>query len=369
MSRMLLCIAVCVSFFTGRLWADVGVEDFDQVQLYTLKNSSGMTVKVTNYGAIITSILVPDRDGILGDVALGYANLEGYTNAPRKSYLGAVVGRYGNRIAKGRFSIDQVEYELATNNGMNHLHGGSYGFDKVVWSAKVLEDENGIELTYNSSDGEEGYPGNLKASVTYRLKDSNQIEVEYSATTDKPTHVNLTQHTYFNLRGEGDGSILDHQLMLNAKQFTPIDDGLIPTGELRDVAGTPFDFTKSKPIGRDIDSDDQQMKYGLGYDHNWILDKGNRDGELTLAAKVIEPKAGRVLEIHTTEPGIQFYCGNFLDGSLIGKSGQPYKYRGGFCLETQHYPDSPNHDNFISTLLKPGDTYHSTTTFTFSVQP
>ena len=350
--------------------ADVQVDDFDSIKLYTLTNRSGMTIKVTNYGAIITSILVPDRDGKLADVALGYDRVEDYMNAVDKPYFGAIVGRYGNRIAKGEFSIDGQTYSLATNNGENHLHGGVIGFDKVVWDAQPAKgnDWSGLELSYLAKDKEEGYPGNLRIKVTYKLTNRNAVVVEYHATTDKATPVNLTQHTYFNLKGEGEGDILDHELTLNAKKYTPVDEGLIPTGELASVAGTPFDFTSPKSIGRDIDQDHQQLEFGLGYDHNFVLDKvGNPNGN-TLAARVYEPGSGRVLEILTTEPGIQFYCGNFLDGRLKGKSGRPYVHRGGFCLETQHYPDSPNQPTFPSTILKPGDEYKSTTVFQFSTK-
>ncbi len=349
--------------------AQVVVSDFDSIKLYTLVNESGMKVKVTNYGAIITSILVPDRDGKMGDVALGYNRVEGYINAVDKPYFGAVVGRYGNRIAKGQFTIDSETYTLAVNNGENHLHGGVIGLDKVVWDARPIdgEDWTGLELSYLAKDKEEGYPGNLQIKVTYKLNNTNELSVDYHATTDKATPVNLTQHTYFNLKGEGEGTILDHELMINAKKYTPVDEGLIPTGELLEVVGTPFDFTSPKPIGRDIGQDDEQLAFGLGYDHNFVLDRSDKGG-MMLAARVYEPTTGRVLEIDTTEPGIQFYCGNFLDGRLSGKSGKTYEYRGGFCLETQHYPDSPNQPSFPSTILKPGAEYKTTTVFKFSVE-
>lgn len=346
-------------------------EDFDSVRLITLKNDNGMTVKVTNYGAIITSIIVPDRDGKMADVALGYNELKSYTNAVDKPYFGAIVGRYGNRIAKGEFTIDGETFTLATNNGPNHLHGGVVGFDKVIWDAKIVSGEGytGVEMKYHAKDGEEGYPGNLNVTVTYRLYEENRLEVEYMATTDKATPVNLTQHTYFNLKGEGNGDILGHEMMLNAKAFTPVDDTLIPTGELRPVAGTPFDFQQPKAIGKEIETENQQLEYGMGYDHNWVIDRaGQAAGDMVLAARVHEPTSGRVMEIHTQEPGIQFYCGNFLDGRLQGKSGKTYVHRGGFCLETQHYPDSPNQPTFPSSILKPGDTYHTKTTFTFSTK-
>ncbi len=359
-------------FFTlyGSVWAETKVDDFDSIKLYTLTNANGMTVKVTNYGAIITSLIVPDRDGALADIALGYDRVEDYINAVDKPYFGAVVGRYGNRIAKAEFTLDGETYSLAVNNGVNHLHGGVIGFDKVVWDAALIDGEgwSGIELSYLAKDEEEGYPGNLKIKVTYRLTDENQLEVDYFAITDKATPVNLTQHTYFNLKGEGSGTILDHQMMLNADKYTPIDEGLIPTGELAEVAGTPFDFKKPKTIGKDIESDNQQLEFGLGYDHNWVLNKGATPGEMTLAARVHETTTGRTMEVYTTEPGIQFYCGNFLNGRLKGKSGQTYVHRGGFCLETQHFPDSPNQPDFPSTILRPGEEYQTKTVFKFSAE-
>lgn len=348
---------------------DIQVEDFSSIKLYKLRNAKGMEVHITNYGAIITAILVPDRNGKLGDVALGYHRLEDYLNAPDKPYFGAVVGRYGNRIAGGQFTIDGRTYSLAKNNGPNALHGGNLGFDKVVWEATQRSDaeQSQVVLKYTSRDGEEGYPGNLQVQVTYTLNAANQIVVDYVATTDQATPVNLTQHTYFNLRGEGNGDILGHELMLNAATFTPVDETLIPTGELAPVTGTPFDFQTAKPIGRDIGKDDAQLKIGGGYDHNFVLKPGAA-GQLNLAAEVYEPESGRVLTVHTSEPGIQFYCGNFLDGRLRGKSGQPYVNRGGFCLETQHFPDSPNQPNFPSTLLRPGETYETRTVFSFSAR-
>ena len=344
------------------------VEDFDSIMLYTLKNESGMTVKVTNYGAIITSIVVPDRNGDMADVVLGYDRVEDYMNAVDRPYFGAIVGRYGNRIAKGEFRLKGETYSLATNNNENHLHGGIIGFDKVVWDAEFDKSDNSISLSYLAKDLEEGYPGNVQVRVTYALTNDNRIVIDYHATTDKATPVNLTQHTYFNLKGEGNGTILDHELMLNAKKYTPVDATLIPTGDMSDVAGTPFDFTMSKPIGRDIELDHEQLTFGLGYDHNWVLDKSGDDANITLAARAYERSTGRVLEVHTTEPGVQFYCGNFLDGRLTGKSGKPYVQRGGFCLETQHYPDSPNQRSFPSTILEPGSEYSTRTEFRFSAR-
>ena len=363
----LVCrLVACTTLFIST--ASAQVKDFDSIKLYTLKNESGMTVCVTNYGAIITSIIVPDRNGKRADVALGYDRVEDYINAVDKPYFGAVVGRYGNRIAKGEFTLDGETYSLLQNNGENHLHGGAIGFDKVVWAVDEYVEGKSLTLSYLAKDKEEGYPGNLELIIVYTLADDNSLVVDYHATTDKATPINVTQHTYFNLKGEGQGTILDHKLMLNAKTFTPVDESLIPTGEMPAVAGTPFDFTTAKAIGHDIDQQNEQLVFGLGYDHNWILNKDGTEGELSLAAQVHEPSSGRVMEIYTTEPGIQFYCGNFLDGRLKGKSGKPYVHRGGFCLETQHFPDSPNQPNFPSTILKPGETYESKTVFKFSAK-
>ena len=369
---MFLAIGLCAAVLceSGAL-AKTTIDDFDSIKLYTLTNKTGMTVKITNYGATITSIIVPDRNGKMGDITLGYNRVEDYINAVDKPYFGAIVGRYGNRIAKGEFTIGDETYTLAkNNNNLHHLHGGTIGFDKVVWDAQpVIGDGwSGLKLSYLAKDMEEGYPGNLKVQVTYKLTDNNELIVEYLATTDKATPCNLTQHTYFNLKGEGNGTILGHELMLNAKKYTPVDKGLIPTGKLVPVKGTPFDFTTAKPIGRDVEKKHEQLAYGLGYDHNFVLDKGGKDGQMTLAARVYEPTSGRVMEISTTEPGIQFYGGNFLDGRLQGKSGKTYEHRGGFCLETQHYPDSPNQPTFPSTILKPGEEYKTTTVLKFSTK-
>ena len=336
--------------------------DGKPVQRFTLTNANGVELKAISYGGIITSLRVPDRTGKLDDIVLGFDTLDGYLKD--HPFFGAIIGRYGNRIGKAQFSLDGKVYKLAANNGPNHLHGGTKGFDKVLWSIEPIG-SNGLAFTRTSPDGEEGYPGNLRMRVTYTLSDKNELIVEYHATTDKATPVNLTQHSYFNLAGQSSGDILGHELMLNADRYTPVDDTLIPTGELAAVAGTPFDFRKPTAIGARINNDNPQLKVGKGYDHNWVL---NRKGAgLELAARVHEPKTGRTLEITTTEPGIQFYAGNFLDGTLTGKGGAVYKHRTGFCLETQHYPDSPNQPKFPTTTLKPGAEYRARTVFTFGV--
>lgn len=338
----------------------------EEVKVHTLRNKNGMEVRVIDYGATIISIRVPDRNGEFADVALGFDRLSDYeTKSP---YFGCVVGRYGNRIAKGRFTLNGVSYSLATNNGPNALHGGLKGFDKAVWQAQTMQAPGGpsIKFTHVSKDGEEGYPGTLTMKMIYMLTDNNELRLDYVATTDKDTVVNLTNHSYFNLAGQGNGDILGHEMMLNAGNFTPVDATLIPTGELRPVKGTPFDFTKPTAIGARIAQNNEQLQFGGGYDHNWVLD---REGDgLSLAARVTEPTSGRVMEVLTTEPGIQFYCGNFLDGTLKGKEGKVYQKRYGLCLETQHYPDSPNHANFPPTTLKPGQTYRTTTVYKFSTK-
>lgn len=343
---------------------------FSSVGLYHLKNSSGMTVAVTNYGAIITSVVVPDREGNLADVALGFNTLEEYTNAVDKPYFGAVVGRFGNRIGGGKFTLDGQHYQLARNNNdVSHLHGGKYGFDKVIWTAEPFEEAGamGVRMSYHAKDGEEGYPGNLHITVTYTLKETNELVVDYTATTDKPTPLNPTQHSYFNLKGEGQGTVLDHLVQIHAREFIPISPTAIPSGEIRAVTGSPFDFTTAKTIGQDIGQDEEQLNNGMGYDHCFVLDPEQKEGALTKAAFVVEPTSGRTLEVLTTEPGVQFYSGNYLGGQLIGKSGQPYLFRGGFCLETEHFPDSPNHEHFPSTILRPGETFGSQTVFRFGV--
>jgi aldose 1-epimerase len=336
----------------------------EAVELYTLTNANGMEARIMTYGGTVVSLKVPDRHGKLGDVVLGYETLDSYLkNSP---YFGAIIGRYGNRIGKARFSLNGKEYTLGKNNGENTLHGGLKRFGTVVWKAKEVKskDGEGLELTYLSKDGEEGFPGNLSVTVTYALTNQNELKIEYSARTDKTTVVNLTNHSYFNLAGEG--SILQHQLLINASRFTPVDAALIPTGELRSVKGTPMDFTQFAGIGTRIDQQDEQLTFGRGYDHNWVLN--NATGKLAVAARAYEPISGRVMEVLTTEPGIQFYSGNFLDGSITGKGGQVYKQRYGFCLETQHFPDSPNKPGFPSTVLKPGQKYNTTTIYKFSVK-
>ncbi len=341
--------------------------DGQPVDLYVLTNKNGVEVAITNYGGAVVSLKVPDRNGKFGDVVLGYDSLDGYVND--KGYFGAIVGRYGNRIGHAQFSIDGKTYTLARNNGENSLHGGIKGFNKAVWAAKELPVKNGqsLELTYLSKDGEEGFPGNLHVRVVYTLTDSNELKIEYSATTDKKTVVNLTNHTYFNLAGPGSGDILGHQLVIEADKFTPVDASLIPTGELRDVPGTPLDFGKATAIGARIDQDDEQLKLGHGYDHNFVLRRA-AGAPISLAARVVEPNTGRVLEVWTTEPGVQFYTGNFLDGTARGKGGLTYARRSAFCLETQHFPDSPNQPKFPSVVLNPGEKYSTTTTYRFTTE-
>jgi aldose 1-epimerase len=336
------------------------------VDEYTLTNAGGMEVKIIAYGGIITSILVPDRDGNMTSVALGFSNLQDYET--KNPYFGSIVGRYANRIANGKFSIDGLEYTVPVNNGPNSLHGGISGFDKQVWKATETAGKDGVrlELRYRSADGEEGYPGNLEAKVVYTLTNDNALCMDYTATTDKPTVVNLTNHSYFNLAGEGSGTICDHIVMIAADRYTPNDETQIPSGELAPVEGTVFDFRMPKTIGPGQRSDDPQIVIGRGYDQNWVLNRPSATRRsLMLAAHVYEPRYGRVLEVWTTEPSIQFYAGNFLDGTLYGSSKRAYRQSDAFCLETQHYPDSPNHPHFPSTVLRPGETYETTTIFKF----
>jgi aldose 1-epimerase len=339
--------------------------DGQAVEIYTLRNDKGAEARIMTYGGILVSLKVPDKSGQMGDVVLGYDNLDSYVkNSP---YFGALIGRYGNRIAKGHFTLDGTEYTLATNNYPNSLHGGVKGFDKRVWTASARQGADGPQLVlkYLSKDGEEGYPGNLKVTATYTLTQDNAIRLQYRAETDKDTVLNLTQHSYFNLAGKGD--ILSHQLMIPADRFTPVDATLITTGELRPVENTPFDFRTPTTIGARIGQEDEQLKFGGGYDHNWVVNK--EFGQLGLMARVTDPESGRVLEVLSTEPGLQFYTGNFLDGTITGKDGRVYPHRGAFCMEPQHYPDSPNKPEFPTVELKPGQVYQNTIMYRFSVQP
>jgi len=335
----------------------------DAIYRYVLSNSKGVEAVVISYGAALVSLKAPDRSGKSADIVLGYDTLDGYEQD--KTFFGATIGRYGNRIAGGQFTLDGTVFHLPKNDGPNSLHGGIRGFNKRIWTGvdRSRADAQVLELTYTSPNGEEGYPGTLKVQVTYTLPaEANELRIDYSATTDKDTVVNLTNHSYFNLSGVASQEILEHQLLLRALKFTPVDSTLIPTGELRAVCCGPFDFTKATAIGARINQGDEQLKFGKGYDHNWVLERTNKGG-LQVAAEVFEPTSGRVLEVLTTEPGIQFYSGNFLDGKVRGKGGQLYGHRTGFCLETQHFPDSPNHPNFPSTVLRPGQLYRSTTVF------
>jgi len=338
--------------------------DGTPVDSYTLTNKNGVEVKITNYGATITSIKAPDKNGKFEDVVLGYDSIDGYL--AKNPHLGAVAGRYANRIAKGQFTLNGKTYTLAKNNGENHLHGGPKGFYQVLWTATPAESKDGVTMHYLSKDGEEGYPGNLDVTVTYTLTDINELKIAYAATTDKDTILNLTNHSYFNLAGAGNGDILKHELKINAPQITPVDKTLIPTGDVRQVAGTPFDFSKLTAIGAHINDPDEQLIIGKGYDHNFVLDVNNSIG--TPAVEVYEPTTGRVMQVYTDQPGVQLYTGNFLDGTITGKGGKVYNQRYGFCLETQHYPDSPNKPNFPNVVLKPGQRFVSTTIFKFSAR-
>ena len=340
--------------------------DGTKVKKFTLKNDAGMEVDVITYGGIITRWTAPDRNGFYDDIVLGFNNLDQYLDG--NPYFGALIGRYGNRIADGEFSLDGETYNLATNDGVNHLHGGEKGFDKVIWNAMPKNTGAGavLELTYTSEDGEEGYPGKLDVKVTYTLTDENELDIQYEAVTDKPTIVNLTQHSYFNLSGQLSKPVLDHEIYLDADTYLPVDGGLIPTGEFREVAGTPFDFNEPKLIGKEIEADNEQLGLGKGYDHCWVLNEGEEDFRMVASAH--HGKTGRFLEVYTNEPGMQFYSGNFLDGTLPAKTGGTYTQRSGFCLETQHYPDSPNQADFPSVRLNPGETYSSRTMFKLSTK-
>jgi aldose 1-epimerase len=339
-----------------------GSVDGQSVNIYTLTSPKGVETRITNYGGIVVSLKTPDKAGNSGDIVLGFDDLNGYLQD--EPYFGALIGRYGNRIAKAQFTLDGKVYKLADNDGQNSLHGGKKGFDKRVWTPAVKG--NSLELTYVSKDGEEGYPGTLTAKVVYTLEANGDLKLDYSATTDKDTVLNLTNHSYFNLKGQGNGDILDHEVTLYANRFTPVDSGLIPTGELKAVKGTPFDFLTPHQIGERINGADEQLKLGKGYDHNWVLDA--KSGAVAKAAEVHSAASGRVLEVWTNQPGIQFYTGNFLDGTLKGKDGKTYGRRSALCLETQHFPDSPNQPKFPSVVLKPGQTFHATTIWKFSTR-
>lgn len=337
--------------------------DSKQIKLYTLKNDSGITVYLTNYGARVVGIITADKNGNLADIVPGYKSIDEYLND--KIYAGPIVGRYANRIGNSRFILDGKEYYLTPNEGDNTLHGGKQGLDKRIWT--TTQNENSITMTYLSPDGEEGYPGNLNIRVTYTLNPDNSLKIEYLAETDKTTVINLTNHTYWNLRGEGDSTILDHYCQINADCYTPINNQWIPTGEITSVEGTPFDFRNGKTIGTDIDADNEQLKNALGYDHNWVLNKDSA-GAFTFAAKLWETSTGRYIKVSTTEPAVQFYCGNFMNGSIVGKSGKPYLYRSACLFEPQHYPDSPNHENFPSTILRPNETYIQVSLYEFGIE-
>lgn len=340
-----------------------GQVDGQNVDLYVLTNANGLKASITNYGGIMTSLVVPDKNGTMEDILLGYDNVAAYVK--ETPYFNALIGRYGNRIGKAKFTLDGKTYTLAANNDENALHGGIKGFDKVIWTAEGIKTDCGVgvKLAYLSKDMEEGYPGNLMVNVTYMLTNNNELTIEYKAMTDKATVCNLTNHNYYNLTGNAKDSILNHVLTLNADKFTPVDAGLIPTGELRPVKGTPMDFTRPFAIGARVNEADEQIKFGGGYDHNWVLNK--KGSEMSLAATLHEPVSGRVMEVWTEEPGIQFYSGNFLDGTITGKGGVVYKQRWGMCLETQHFPDSPNKPHFPTTTLRPGELYQTKTVHKF----
>ncbi len=367
----LAVVALAIGGMTAAAAAPATKADFGKtkegtpVEIFTLTNAKGMEAKIMTYGGIVVSLKAPDRTGAMADIVLGFDSLKEYeeNNSP---YFGALIGRYGNRIGHAKFSLDGKEYTLDKNNGPNTLHGGRHGFNTKVWTPKQLPD-GGLELTYVSKDGEGGYPGTLTLVVVYHLTDANELKIDYAASTDKTTVVNPTNHSYFNLKGAGNGDILGHVVTINASRFTPVDAGLIPTGELKPVAGTPFDFTKPHAIGERIGQADEQLNFGTGYDHNWVLDAGG--GKMALAARVEEPTTGRVVEVLTTEPGLQFYSGNFLDGTLKGKGGKVYGQRNGFAMETQHFPDSPNKPSFPTTTLQPGQKFHSETVYRFSTAP
>jgi aldose 1-epimerase len=361
---LILCATAGLAQDPGQLYGTTS--DGTRVYIYTLSNAKGMRARVISYGGIVTSLTAPDRSGKYADVVLGLEDIASYQR--EGGYYGAIIGRYGNRIGGAQFTLENKTYKLSKNNGANTLHGGLKGFDKRVWSAREVSGPTGksLELTYVSKDGEEGYPGTLSVRVSYTVTPDNELKIEYRATTDRPTVVNLTNHSYFNLAGAGSGDILKHRVTIYADSFTPVDPGLIPTGEIKPVKGTPFDFTSPHDVGERIGQSDPQLQYGKGYDHNYVL--RSRNGSLAKAAEVYDPGSGRVMEVWTTEPGVQFYTGNNLPGALKGKDGKTYGLRGALCLETQHYPDSPNKPSFPTTELKPGTTYRTTTVYKFSAR-
>jgi len=375
-SKALLALALIVAGTSHVTAENMKIEkspfgeiDGQKATLYTLTNENGVQAKITDYGGTVVSLVAPDRDGKMADVCLGFDSVEGYAGETNP-YFGCITGRYANRIAKGKFTLDGKEYTLATNNGEHHLHGGSEGFNKKFWKAEPMETDAGpaVKFTYTSPDGEEGYPGALTSEVTYTLTADNGLKIDYRATTDAPTVLNLTNHAYFNLAGHGEGTILDHELMIDAAQIVPTDDGGIPLKDLMDVEGTPFDFRKPTAIGARVNQDHQQLTNGIGYDHNFVI-KDSRDGKLQCVATVHDPKTGRVLEVHTDEPGLQLYIGNYLpEEGQAGKDGKTYGYRGAFCLEAQTFPDSPNRPDFPSPVLRPGETYTQTTIYKLGVK-
>jgi len=340
------------------------VVDGKEVGLFTLQNENGIVAQITNYGGKVVNLWTPDKNGNFEDIVLGFETIDEYLETS-EIYFGSIIGRYGNRIGGGTFVINDTTYTLAQNNNGNALHGGIKGFNNVVWDANQVDSQT-LELTYLSPNMEEGYPGNLDVTVQYKLTDDNELKIEYWATTDRPTPVNLTHHSFFNLKGAGNGNVNDHVVQVNADFYTPVDEGLIPTGEIAPVEGTPMDFTESTQIGERIDADFEQLEFGNGYDHNWVLNQA--DNGLTYAAKVVEPQSGRTMEVYTNEPGIQFYGGNFLDGTVTGKEGKVYEFRSALCLETQHFPDSPNKEEFPSTILNPGEEYYSVCVYGFGVE-
>lgn len=341
-----------------------GLVDGKEVKLFTLENANGVLTQITNFGGRVVSLWVPDKNGNFEDIVTGYNTLDGYLNS-NEIYYGALIGRYGNRIAQGRFTLNDTVYSLVQNNGENHLHGGTKGFNDVIWEASQPDGQT-LVLQYTSPHMEEGYPGNLEVKVQYQLTNENELKIEYWATTDRPTPVNLTHHSFFNLKGDGNGTINDHLLQINADFYTPVDEGLIPTGEIAQVEGTPMDFRAPTAIGEQVDNDFEQLKFGGGYDHNWVLVPA--ESGLNFAARVVEPTSGRTMEVYTNEPGLQFYGGNFLDGSDTGKYGRPYDFRTSFCLETQHFPNSPNQPDFPSTILEPGEDYYSVCVYKFGAE-